>query len=155
MIEGHLSRKAGEKAPALHVTEARGVDPGFKLSDLRGRWVAIEFWGYWCAPCVRDGLPRLTRLYKRHADKRDRFEILAFHDTTVESLEELDEATNDMQERLWNNEPLPYPVLLDKTGKTIRRYGIQGYPTLVLIDPEGRLVPGGNELEFERILNGL
>ncbi len=72
-----LTRKAGRRAPALHVSDARGIDPGIDLDDLRGKWIAIEFWAHWCGPCVQDGLPRLTRLYRKYADKRDRFEVLA------------------------------------------------------------------------------
>ncbi len=37
----------GKVAPELRVTEARGAEPTVKLADYRGKWVAIEFWGYW------------------------------------------------------------------------------------------------------------
>ena len=37
----------GKPAPPWHITAARGVPEGFQLSDLRGRWVLVEFWGFW------------------------------------------------------------------------------------------------------------
>jgi hypothetical protein len=35
-------------------------------------------------------------------------------------------------------------VLLDATGETTRAYGIRAFPTILLIDPEGRLVKSGH-----------
>jgi hypothetical protein len=34
-------------APPLHVTAARGIDPGVKLADFRGKWLLIDFWAHW------------------------------------------------------------------------------------------------------------
>ena len=127
----------------------------FDLEQLRGKWVAIEFWGHWCSPCTRETLPELVRLYRKYADRRDRFEILAFHDATVDTLEELDGLLKPIAAELWEGEPLPFPILLDTTGKTVQRYGIPGYPTLVLIDPDGRIVRASQERELERILRDL
>ena len=54
-------------------------------------------------------------------------------------------------EKVWKKD-LPFPVLLDASGKTIKRWGISAYPTLVLIDPEGNLVKGGGERMLEQKL---
>jgi len=148
-------RKASRRAPKLNVTEARGVSADLELKQLRGKWVALEFWGHWCSPCVRDSLPRLARLYRKYEKKRERFEVIAFHDTTVKTFDELDPLLEKIAEDLWNGEPLPFPILLDSTGETIERYGIMSYPTLVLIDPDGRIVPESSESEFEKTLRGL
>ncbi|MFO0984352.1 MAG: hypothetical protein U1E76_21945 [Planctomycetota bacterium] len=37
----------GKPAPALTITDARGVDKRLALSDFKGKWVLIEFWGFW------------------------------------------------------------------------------------------------------------
>jgi hypothetical protein len=43
-----IARHYGKKPPASwRVTAARGVDRDVKLSDYRGRWVLLEFWGFW------------------------------------------------------------------------------------------------------------
>jgi len=148
-------RKANRRAPKLSVSEARGAAADLDLKQLRGKWVALEFWGHWCSPCIRDSLPRLARLYRKYEDKRERFEVIAFHDTTVKSFDELDPLLEKIAEELWNDKRLPFPILLDSSGETLERYGIVSYPTLVLIDPEGRIVPESSESEFERILRGL
>jgi hypothetical protein len=42
-----LGKMQGKEPPAWNVTDARGVDKSVKLSDYKGKWLLIEFWGYW------------------------------------------------------------------------------------------------------------
>jgi hypothetical protein len=42
-----IVRHKGKTPPAWHVTDARGVTKDVKLSDFKGKWVLLEFWGYW------------------------------------------------------------------------------------------------------------
>jgi hypothetical protein len=42
-----LARLYGKPAPALTVSETRGVDRGVQLEDYRGKYVVLEFWGHW------------------------------------------------------------------------------------------------------------
>lgn len=42
-----LARSYGKPAPPLTFSEVRGVARGFKLEDLKGKWVLLEFWGFW------------------------------------------------------------------------------------------------------------
>ncbi len=42
-----LAKLKGKEPPALHVTDARGASKDVKLSDYKGKWVALEFWGFW------------------------------------------------------------------------------------------------------------
>jgi hypothetical protein len=45
-----------------------------------------------------------------------------------------------LSEKRWEGKTLPFPILLDATGKTVKAYGIRGFPTHVLLDPDGRVV---------------
>ena len=82
------------------------------------------------------------KLYEKHEALRDKFEVLAFHDPRAKTFEELDEKLERIIEKRWDGKTLPFPILLDATGKTVKAFGIRGYPTNVLIDPEGRVVKG-------------
>jgi hypothetical protein len=42
-----ISRNYGKPAPPWHVTAARGVSKRVRLADFRGRWLLVEFWGFW------------------------------------------------------------------------------------------------------------
>lgn len=99
------------------------------LSDFRGKWVVIDFWGSWCVWCIR-GLPELKEAYKEYAD---RIVILgvACNDT-----EEAWRAAVKKYEIPWVNLFNPQP----RGGELTTAYGIQGYPTKAIVNPEGKLV---------------
>ena len=69
-----MALRAGDKAPAVG-SEA----PDFTLNsqdgkpvslhDYKGKWVALEFWGHWCGPCVAGAIPRMMEIYDDHADE--------------------------------------------------------------------------------------
>lgn len=78
--------------------------------------------------------------YLDHAS--DRFEFIAFHDARAKDFEQLDAEIEKrgIIEEHWKGRPIPFPILLDATGDTIRKYKVRAFPTHILIDPEGRLV---------------
>ncbi len=92
------------------------------------------------------------KFYEEHKDQRDRFEILAFHDARAKTFAELDEKLAPIIKDKWEGKPLPFPILLDDSGETIKNLGVRGFPTVILIDPEGRLVKGGSEEMLEEEL---
>jgi peroxiredoxin len=55
---------AGKPAPDFEATTLDGKL--FKLSELRGKIVLLDFWATWCAPCVAE-LPNIKKLHDRHA----------------------------------------------------------------------------------------
>ena len=77
--------------------------------------------------------------YNEHPDD-DRFEIIAFHDASAKTFEELDEKCATAKEKYWGGKDLPFPIFLDSTGATIKQYEITSFPTMILFDPQGRLV---------------
>ena len=140
-----LGKMYGKPAPALHITDARGIAKDMKLTDLKGKWVVLDFWGYWCGPCVGDSLPGLMQLWDEYPDDRDKFAFLAFHDSRAKDFRELDEKLKPIVASTWGGRELPFPILLDATGETVREYGIHTWPTTILIDPAGNVVRGGEE----------
>jgi thiol-disulfide isomerase/thioredoxin len=122
------------------------------LSSLRGKYVLLEYWGYWCGPCI-GSMPMLLELHEKFNDKG--LAIIGVHldmDGEVDTAAKLDEKLVDIRKRLWNGRDLPFPVALasgkrvdDGQGDQLRggpasQYGIMSYPTTVLIDPEGKVI---------------
>ena len=42
-----IAKLKGKQAPGWEITAARGVKPQVKLADYKGKWVYLEFWGFW------------------------------------------------------------------------------------------------------------
>ena len=151
-----LARFIGKPPPPLTITEARGVPPRTKLSEYRGKVVVVEFWGIGCGICVAGSLPHLMRYVESNAAARDNLVILAFHDPSIGSLAMLDEHLPGLQDKHWKSRPLPFPILLDETGQTVKDWGIWGYPTSVVIDQKGEVVMvTHNQPDVERALDFL
>ncbi len=137
----------GKTPPALEITDARGVPKDVKLEDYRGKWVVLEFWAVWCAPCVGESIPRLTEFYEQHASARDRFEVLAICDTSsdrVKTIQEFESLSANLVKNVWGGKQLPFPLLVDGEGRTSTEFRVVSRPTLLLIDPDGNLVKDGS-----------
>jgi len=91
-------------------------------------------------------------LYEAHQEHRDQFEILAFHDATAKTFTELDQKMEAPKKNYWHGKDLPFPILLDATGETLKTYEIRAFPTTILIDPDGKLVGEAGEAELEKKL---
>lgn len=119
-----------------------------RLADLRGKYVLIDFWGYWCGPCVHS-MPVLMDLHEKYKDKG--LFILGVHvdiEGDVPTADTLDKKDAEFKRSLWNGRDLPFPTALSSgkrtpdgyNGITAAQYGIFGYPTTILIDREGKVV---------------
>jgi hypothetical protein len=94
-------------------------------------------------------LPALIDVYEAHRGARDKFEIVAFHVGKERTFAEIDKNLDKSRQLYWFGRQLPFPVLLDATGKTADLYGVRGLPTTLLIDPEGKLVGEATEAQLE------
>jgi len=64
--------KAGENTPDFEVALMNGEQ--VKLSDLKGKYVLLQFWGSWCGPCRKENA-ELVPLYQKYHDRG--FEIFS------------------------------------------------------------------------------
>jgi hypothetical protein len=69
----------------------------------------------------------------------------------VNSFEDLDAKLKPIVAGPWKGKTLPFPVLLDSTGTTLRNFGITYFPTIFLIDPSGKMTKG-SEVALEEKL---
>ncbi|MFE4637237.1 redoxin domain-containing protein [Streptomyces sp. NPDC056773] len=133
---------AGATAPDFTLPDVDGVP--HSLSDLRGRKVALVFWGSWCG--CRYDLPEWER---RHA-------ALAGHGFSVLSVA-VDRRVADAAP--WIAEAaVTHPALIDTDGAVSDLYDVLNVPTVLWIDEEGK-VARPNDTQFAtdlfRELSGL
>ena len=111
-----------------------------QIADYKGKWVALEFWGHWCGPCVAGAIPRMTEIYDDHPDERDKYVVLTVHAPDGKSFAEVDEKVKPIVRDIWGGRMMPFPILLDADGTIQKTFGVQHWPTTILFDPEGKLV---------------
>lgn len=109
-------------APEFKLKDLEGKD--VSLSDFRGKWVILDFWGSWCPWCIK-GFPELKEAYQKYGD---RLEIIGID--CRESEEEW-KAGVEKYELPWVN------VYNPEHSKLTEEYSVPGYPTKVIISPEG------------------
>lgn len=91
-------------------------------------------------------------IFEEHQADRDKFQMIAFHDGSVKNFKELDEKLVAIKKQYWQNKDLPFPILLDASGETIKTFGLSHFPTTLLINPEGKLVGEVTAGELEKHL---
>jgi 5-hydroxyisourate hydrolase-like protein (transthyretin family)/thiol-disulfide isomerase/thioredoxin len=112
------------------------------LSHLRGKPVLIDFWSVGCGPCVAS-LPGVARAAEQLAPRGG--VVVGLHDSGITAKE---------LEKFAREHRLTYPLAIDtadeqqpSAGKTFRAYGVEGIPTVAVLDREGKLVFLGYSLE--------
>ncbi len=148
LVAANWALLEGHPAPELDGVVGWRGQP-VKLADLRGKYVLIDFWGYWCGPCVH-AMPILIALHERFKDNG--LAIIGVHcdmDGEVSTSAMLDERIAPLKKNVWGGKDLPFPVALTTAenfdGPQLTRrspaaqYGIFLYPTTILIDKEGKV----------------
>ncbi len=109
------------------------------LEKYKGKYVFLDFWGTWCKPCI-DEIPNLKKAYKELDSDKIAFIGIAY--TGAEYLKEFIKE-NDM--------PWPQLAYTSEAEGVLKLYNIKGYPTTLLIDPQGKIIAknirGGNLAE--------
>jgi thiol-disulfide isomerase/thioredoxin len=132
--------------PAPDFTSALPNGDSMKLSDLRGNWVLIDFWGSWCGPC-RVANKRLVQLYQQYKTasfaEAKGFTILS---VGIETNKEAWLAAIKKDGLEW-----PYHVssLRRLQDPAALLYGIREIPSTILVNPQGNIM--GVNLDYNQI----
>ena len=126
---------SGEIATDFQINEAT------KLSDLKGNYVLLDFWGSWCGPCIAE-FPKLKQLYSQYNGKQftnaGNFEIVG---VAVETDEKRWEAAIKRFKLNWPLQKMDKATSLRFFDSPIADvYGVKEVPTKCLIDPNGNII---------------
>ena len=111
------------------------------LEDLRGKVVVLDFWTYCCINCIHM-VPVLKRL---EAAFPEELVVIGVHSAKFDN-----EGVSDNIRNIVARYELEHPVVNDAEFAVWRSYGVQAWPTFVVIDPLGMVVGRqAGELPFE------
>jgi len=118
----------GAEAPDIALPNPNGEIK--KLSDLRGKYVLIDFWAAWCKPC-REENPNVVRLYNKYNDKG--FEVFGVsldreRDAWVKAIADDQLAWTQVSDLKYFN------------SAAAELYQIQAIPATYMVDPEGKII---------------
>lgn len=113
--------------PDAAFTDAAGGE--HRLADWQGRWLVVNFWATWCAPCRKE-MPGLDALQAEFGGERFAVLTIATGRNPLPAVQRFFAETGVSH----------LPQLLDPTSALAREMGVLGLPVTVLIDPEGREV---------------
>jgi thiol-disulfide isomerase/thioredoxin len=140
--EAEKKQAEGVEAPAFTLNDLNGKP--LALASLRGKYVILDFWGSWCVWCIK-GFPKMKEYYAKYPGK---FEILCVD-------------CNDTEEK-WKaavkKHELPWLHVYCPEGATLLSdYGIMGFPTKIIIGPDGKIVKTivGEDPSFYTLLDNL
>lgn len=127
--------KPGDKAPEIQQELITGEN--FKLSDLRGKVVLIDFWAGWCKPCRKEN-PEIVKLYKKYKDE----EFENGNGFTIVSV------SLDFSQKLWKKaieqDKLEWPYHIGgKMGwknPAAKKYQVTSIPNSFLVDGDGVII---------------
>lgn len=124
--------KVGSEAPDISGRTPEGEE--LSLSNLRGKYVFIDFWASWCAPCRRE-FPYMKQALA-YSENSDNLVVLSYsidskHDDWVNCI-----AKNQLTHKNW----IHISTLKGWNSDVIKLFNVKGVPFTALIDPEGNVV---------------
>ena len=135
MEENAESVGDGKPAPDFTLNDINGQP--LSLKSLQGKYLLLDFWGSWCGWCIK-GIPDMKECYKKYADK---LEILGV---------DCNDSEEDWKEAVKKHE-MPWKHVRNTEADNVTElYAIQGFPTKVIIDPQGIILKTyiGEDPEF-------
>ncbi|WP_128331288.1 TlpA disulfide reductase family protein [Apibacter sp. HY039] len=130
-IENSKKTAINQQAPYFEKKDKDGKL--VKLSDYKGKYILIDFWGSWCMPC-RQSHPHLVKLYEKYSPKGLQFINIAQESSTGKNdwLNAIKEDRLVWTQILNNEDQNKYDV--------VNLYSIIAFPTKILINPEGKII---------------
>lgn len=130
-----MTALTGELAPDFNLPDVDGKR--YRLSELRGRVVLVNFWATWCPPCRRE-MPSLQRLWEQLKDRG----------VTILAIDVGEDEDTIFGFSFATGATLEFPILLDRESKVIEQWPVRALPTSFVVDRDGRLryrAVGGRE----------
>lgn len=125
-LEGQIT--APEFADGL---EWLNVDHPITLEELSGKIVLLDFWTFCCINCIHI-IPDLKKLEEKYVEE---LVVIGVHSAKFTN----EQGTDQIRQAILRYE-ITHPVVNDRDFKIWRSYGVRSWPTLVLINPHGKII---------------
>jgi thiol-disulfide isomerase/thioredoxin len=140
LLAGSARPAAAQEKERPLVDDFSKIDPDLKwlntagalhMRDLRGKIVVLDFWTFCCINCINT-LPELAKLEKKYANQ---VVVIGVHSGKFDN----EKNTENIRKAILRYE-ITHPVVNDANMRLWKYFGVEYWPTLALIDPDGRYV---------------
>lgn len=107
------------------------TDRRLSLRELRGKVVLLDFWTYCCINCMHI-IPDLKKLEAKYANQ---LVVIGVHSAKFTT----EKGTDNIRQAILRYE-IEHPVINDKDFDVWQSYAARAWPTLVLINPKGKVI---------------
>lgn len=134
----------GKPAPPIESTTVDGQQAG--LSELKGKWVVVNFFATWCVPCRQEHAD-LVHFSQEHGPEAagDATVLAVVYSDNTQAVREFRDANGGT-----------WPMLTDPKGRIALDYGVSGVPESYLISPDGvvaaKLLGGVRTADLDQLL---
>ncbi len=122
LTEGGIN--VGDTPPDIQFLDLEGNS--HYVNELKGFIVWLNFWGSWCAPCLRE-IPQLNEINKKYESDGFKLVGIAFRD-------KIDRVKNAV-----TSKNIEYEVWFDFNNKVEKEYGFTSAPIHILLDRDGKV----------------
>ncbi len=125
-----IPASVAKKAPEIAVGKWLNSEP-LTLEGLRGRVIYIEFWTFGCYNCINT-LPAVKGFDAKYRSKG--LTVIGVQSPEFESEKSLEKIAKALKKH-----EIVYPIVTDNDMKTWDAYGVNAWPTIVILDKQGRI----------------
>lgn len=115
----------GEQIPDYQLQDLEGNE--VHISDFDGEYVLFDVWATWADYCLET--------FENYKANMDQFEKAGIKIVVINTDAQLETLMTYLEEN-----PLPFTILHDEYNTASRRWGVRGYPTTILVNPEGKMI---------------
>lgn len=116
--------EVGSRAPSFDLLGLDGLT--HTLDEYKGKLVVLNFWGTWCAPCVKE-MPALQAQWEKWQNE----DVVVIGINVGEDQMTIENFVKQVD--------IDFPILMDTGRDAVRSYGISPLPTTIFINSKGKI----------------
>jgi thiol-disulfide isomerase/thioredoxin len=130
-LPGLMGKISGQHVdqPAPEFSLVTGGGKQIDSAELKGKVVVLAFWATWCEPCWQE-LPKIEKVYTSYKDNQH----VVFWAVNARAGGDTDATAQAFAKKMRLEIPVAYTE-----NETAGKLGVEGYPTLVLLDAAGHV----------------